>query len=198
MASRRWLPEQSEIHRQKRGKGGAQTDPTKGEGEGKEGKGVGANPCDRGKMGVKQSLLVEGDGGPLAVCIAGANVNDHLLLAATLDGIVVERPTSTEVSSQHLCLDKGYDNEPTRQVLKERDYIEHIRRIGAEKKDEQGKKTHPARRWVVERTFSWLSRWRGLLNRWEKKPQNYLANLKLACALLWFRRAVRKGSPILR
>lgn len=149
-------------------------------------------------MGVKQSLLVEKDGGPLAVCIAGANVNDHLLLAATLDAIVVERPEPTEEEPQHLCLDKGYDNEPTRGVVKERGYTEHIKRIGEEKKDDQGEKTHPARRWVVERTFSWLCRWRGILIRWEKKPENYLANMKLACALLWFRRAWNKGSILLR
>ena len=124
-------------------------------------------------------------------------MNDHLLLATTLDSIVVERPEPSAEEPQHLCLDKGYDNEPSRQVVEERGYTPHIRRIGEEKKDEQGEKTHPARRWVVERTFSWLVRWRGILNRWEKKPQNYLANLKLACALLWVRRAYKEGSPLL-
>ncbi len=124
-------------------------------------------------------------------------MNDHLLLAATLDAIVVERPVPTEEAPQHLCLDKGYDNQPSQTVLAERHYVAHIRRIGEEKKDEQGQKTHPARRWVVERTFSWLSRWRGLLIRWEKKPENYLANMKMACALLWFRRAYQAGSPVL-
>ena len=65
--------------------------------------------------------------------------------------------------------------------------------------------TKKPRRWVhtsvnvvVERTFSWLCRWRGILIRWEKKPRNYLASLTLACALLWFRRAHQLGSPILR
>ena len=53
-------------------------------------------------MGVKESILVERDGGPLSVCVAGANVNDHLLLAATLDAIVVERPQPTEEEPQHL------------------------------------------------------------------------------------------------
>ena len=124
-------------------------------------------------------------------------MNDHLLLAATLDAVVVERPAPTEAAPQHLCLDKGYDNAPTEVVVAERGHIPHIRRIGEEKKDEAGEKTHPARRWVVERTFSWLSRWRGLLIRWDKKPQNYLANLKLACALLWARRAFRAGSTLL-
>jgi putative transposase len=126
-------------------------------------------------------------------------VNDHCLLAATLDAVVVERPEPTDEQPQHLCLDKGYDNAPSRQVLEERGYIEHIRPIGQEKVDEgTGEKRHPARRWVVERTFSWLCRWRGILVRWEKKPENYLASLKLASALLWFRRAWNQGSPLLR
>jgi putative transposase len=188
------VPQQGTLHRQKGGKSApdaAAVDTTSG-------KGIGPNPTDRGKMGVKQSLLVEGEGGPLSVCIAAANLNDHLLLSATLEAIVVERPEPTLEQPQHLCLDKGFDNEPTRQVVLEHGYVPHIRRIGEEKKDAQGEKRHPARRWVVERTFSWLLRWRGILIRWEKKPQNYLANLKLACALLWFRRAYKAGSILLR
>ena len=134
------------------------------------------------------------------MCIAGANVNDHLLLAATLDAIVVERPQPTPERPQHLSLDKGYDNAPTRQVVvAERGYVSHIRPI----RDEGLAAASPEssskpRRWVVERTFSWLSRWRGILIRWEKKTENYLASLKLASALLWFRRAYKLGSPILR
>ena len=124
-------------------------------------------------------------------------MNDHLLLAITLDAVVVERPAPAEDKPQHLCLDKGYDNEPARTVVAARGYREHIRRIGEEKQDETGQKKHPARRWVVERTFAWLSRWRGLLIRWDKKPQNYLANMKLACGLLWIRRAYQAGSPLL-
>ena len=71
---------------------------------------VGPNPTDRGKNGVKRSLLVEASGGPLGVVVAGANVPDFKLLEATLDAIVVERPSpSQEGAPQHLCLDKGYD-----------------------------------------------------------------------------------------
>jgi hypothetical protein len=36
--------------------------------------------------------------------------------------------------------------------------------------------------------LAWLSKCRGILIRWEKKPENYLGLLKLACGLLWFRR----------
>jgi putative transposase len=44
-----------------------------------------------------------------------------------------------------------------------------------------------ARRWVVERTHSWLNRFRRLLIRWDKKLENYLALLHLACAWITFR-----------
>ena len=110
------------------------------------------------------------------------------MLAVTLDAIVVERPQPTEAAPQHLCLDKGYDNPTSTAAVEAFSYVPHIRRIGEEKLAPNGEKKHPARRWVVERTFAWLSKCRGILVRYEKKADNYLALVKVACALLWFRR----------
>ncbi len=154
---------------------------------------IGPNPTDRAKNGVKRSLLVEADGGPLAVVVGGATVGDDKLLAATLDAVVVERPKPVEEAPQHLCLDKGYDNKPAREVVRERDYVAHMRRIGEEKLDSNtGEKRHPARRWVVERTLlGWLSKCRAILVRYEKKAANYLGLIKVACVLLWYRRQHR-------
>jgi putative transposase len=152
---------------------------------------VGPNPTDRAKAGVKRSLLVEADGGPLAVVVAGANVRDEKLLEATLDAVVVERPEPTRESPQHLCLDKGYDNRSTRELVEGRNYVAHIRQIGEEKLEEAGEKRYPARRWVVERTLGWLSKCRAILVRYEKKASNYLGMIKVACILLWYRRQHR-------
>ena len=152
---------------------------------------VGPNPTDRAKNGVKRSLLVEGDGGPLAVVVAGANVHDTKMLAVTIEAIVVQRPTATEDSPQNLCLDKGYDNPTGWEAATGHDYTPHIRRIGEEKLDTQGRKKCPPRRWVVERTLSWLSKCRAILVRYEKKASNYLNLIKLACALFWYRRLWR-------
>jgi putative transposase len=132
--------------------------------------------------------LVEGYGRPLAICISGANTPDAQLLALTLDAIVVKRPEPTEQSPQHLCLDKGYDNAISDAAIAQFGYTPHVRRIGEEKWDEHQEKKYPARRWVVERTFAWLSRCRGILVRYDKLAQRYLAMVKWACALLWFRR----------
>lgn len=149
---------------------------------------IGPNPTDRGKPGVKRSVLVEASGGPLAIVVSGANTHDTKLLSATLDAVVVDRPEPTEEKAQHLCLDKGYDNPTGRQAAIDHHYTPHIRRIGEEKFDENKEKRYPARRWVVERTLAWLSKCRAILVRYDKKAQNYLALLQLACGLIWYRR----------
>jgi putative transposase len=126
-----------------------------------------------------------------SVVLAGANVRDDKLLGATLDAVVVERPSPTEEAPQHLCLDKGYDNRPMRELVEEYDYVAHIRPIGEEKLDETKTKHYPSRRWVVERTLGWLSKCRAILVRYEKKAANYLGLIKVACILLWYRRQQR-------
>ena len=83
---------------------------------------------------------------------------------------MVERPEGT----QNLCLDKGYDNPTGHGAVAEAGYQPHIRRIGEEQLDQSGEKTHPARRWVVERTLGWLSKCRAILVRYDKKASNYL------------------------
>jgi len=155
-----------------------------------EGGARGPNPTDRAKMGTKKSVVVEQDGGPLGAVIDGANVHDTKLLAQTIEAIVVPRP-DPETVAQNLCLDKGYDNPTGEAACAAAGYIPHIRRIGEEKLDTWGQKTHPARRWVVERTLAWLQKCRALLIRYDKKAVNYLGLIQLACALLWYRRRHR-------
>ena len=140
---------------------------------------------------MKRRLVVEADGGPLGITLAGTNRHDTKLLAETLEAIVVERPKPTTERPQHLCLDKGYDNPTGHETVAAYQSIPHIRRISEEKVDPQGQTTSPARRWVVERTMAWLSICRGLLVRYEKQAINFLGLLQLACALLWMWRRAR-------
>lgn len=76
------------------------------------------------------------------------------MLEETIESIVVERPEPTEKEPQHLCLDAGYNNALSKQVVKEHGYEGNIRPNGAETLDKNGKKKYLARRWVVERTIS--------------------------------------------
>jgi putative transposase len=127
--------------------------------------------------------LVKGKGGPLAVIVAPANVDDSKLLEATVEAVVVERPEPREDSPQNLCMDKAYDNPTGWKAATGHSYSPHIPRIGEEKLDPEGHKRYPARRWVVERTTAWLSKCRAILVRYDKKACNYLGLVKLACAL---------------
>ena len=147
-------------------------------------------------------MLTEADGGPVAVVVAGANRHDSLLLHDALEAVVVgppdpvKGPGNPDPPAQHLCLDKAFDGKSSEATAEVFGYVPHIRRIGEEKLDPKtrrktGRKKHLARRYVVERTISWLNRCRGVLVRYEKKAENYLAVVQLACALLWFRRLHR-------
>jgi len=73
------------------------------------GKKTGPSPVDRGKLGIKRSVLSDQRGAPLAVVVTGANTNDKTVALETLDGIVVDRPEKVIYRLHHLCLDKGYD-----------------------------------------------------------------------------------------
>lgn len=69
------------------------------------------------------------------------------------------------------CLDKGYDYSEVYGLLHEAGFR--------------------ARRLVVERTHSWLNRFRRLLIRWENAPNSYIGMLHLACGLIAWREACK-------
>jgi transposase len=123
------------------------------------------------------------------VTVEGANRHDMKMVETTLEAIIVERPQPGEDTPQHMCLDKGYDYNVIRELLAFWGYTAHIRSRGEEARDKARVPGYRARRWVVERTHSWLNRFRRLLIRWEKKVENYLAMLHFACAWITFRAA---------
>ena len=111
-------------------------------------------------------------------------------MAETLAAIPVARPEPSPDQPQHLCLDKGYDYQEPRDLAEAFGFTLHLRTRGEEVagRREAGKK---ARRWVVERTHSWLNRFRRILIRWDKKPENYLALLHFACAIITWRQTLQ-------
>jgi putative transposase len=150
---------------------------------------TGPNPTDRGKSGVKRSLLNEGHGVPMGLAVAGANRTDMKLARPTLERVVVERPEPTPEHPQGVCLDAGYDYQEVRDLLAAFGFTAHIRSRREEARELKEKAGSRARRWVVERSHSWMNRFRRILIRWEKKPENYIGFLHFACALIAFRAA---------
>jgi putative transposase len=144
---------------------------------------TGPNPTDRGKMGTKRHVLTDQRGIPVSVVITSANTHDMKAATETLDNVIVERP----LKKQNLCLDKGYDYPEIERESTKRRHVPHIRHRGENKELIKHSKYYPKRRWVVERTSSWHNRFRKLLVRYEKKSENYLALVCLACCIIVYR-----------
>lgn len=111
----------------------------------------------------------------------------------TIASTPIERPEPSEDAPQGMCLDKGYDYDEVRELLAEFAFTGHIRARGEEAKAIRAEAGYKARRWVVERAHSWLNRYRAVLIRWCKKPENFLATLHFAFALITYRAAGLTG-----
>jgi putative transposase len=133
--------------------------------------------------------LTEGHGLPIGLSVDGANRHDMKLTERTLQAVVIARPEPDAEHPQHLSLDKGYDYDAVRETVAAYGYTAHIRTRGEERTAKRELPGYRARRWVVERTHSWMNRFRRLLIRWEKQVANYVAMLHFACAWIAFRAA---------
>jgi putative transposase len=142
-------------------------------------------------MGTAKSMVVDGQGGPPGVVIAGADVPERRLPRATIEAIVVERPEPTSESPRHLCLARAYDSETGERAAVAAKYTPHIRRIGEEEKSCDESKGHQPRRRVAERTFGWPSKCRGIPARYDKRDTNYLGLIRFSRALYRYRRRDR-------
>ena len=136
---------------------------------------------------MKRSLLTEASGVPIGLAVDGANRHDSKMVEATIQSIPVARPKPTRRNRQGMCLDKGYDYDRVRELLAEFGYTAHVRARGEEAQAIKREAGFKSRRWVVERTHSWMNRFRRILTRWEKKAANYLGLLHLVCAVITYR-----------
>jgi putative transposase len=110
------------------------------------------------------------------------------MVAETLENIAADRPAPKPDQPQGMCMDKGYDYDEVRAIVEEFGFTAHIHKRGEEAKKLKRKAGIKARRWVVERTHSWMNRFRGILIRWNKKPENYIAMLHMAFAFIIYGR----------
>ena len=125
--------------------------------------------------------MVERGGRPLASCLSAANRPDAQVFPALLDRIPpITRPRGRpRRRPDKLHADKAYDTPACRAVLRQRHITVRIARKGIERSDRLGR-----HRWVVERTLSWLSDFRRLALRYERRAEIHEAFLHLACALI--------------
>lgn len=126
-------------------------------------------------------------GVPVGLTVDGANRHDMRLVRQTIKSIPIRRPRPTRKKPQGMCMDKGYDYDEVRTLLKKFGFTAHILARGEEAQKIKKGTRFKARRWVAERTHSWMNRFRRILIRWEKKPENYFALLHLVCSVITFR-----------
>lgn len=148
---------------------------------------TGPNPTDRGKKGVKRSIVTDGQGVPIGLTVAGANCVDFKMAPTTLTTLAVQRPSVEATGKQHMCLDKGYDYPEIDELMATFEFTAHIARRGQATQKIKRSTRKKARRYVVERAHSWLNRFRGILIRWNKKAENYIAMLHFALAVIAYR-----------
>ena len=133
--------------------------------------------------------MVDGSGAPLAVRHTAANVHDSKVLEEAVDAIApIRRPRGRpRERPKKLHADRGYDDFPRcRKALRKRGIVPRIARRGIDSSERLGR-----HRWVVERTLSWLNRYRRLKVRYERRADIHQAFLDLGCALICWNQVQR-------
>jgi IS5 family transposase len=145
---------------------------------------TGKNPTDKGKQGSKRHIVVDRGGIPLAVSHSAANTHDSKVLEEAVDAIEpIKRPRGRpRKRPKKLHADKAYDFPRCREALRKRSITPRIARRGIESSEKLGRY-----RWVVERTLSWLNRFRRLKVRYERRDDIHQVFLDLGCALICWR-----------
>ncbi|MTH79163.1 IS5 family transposase [Paracoccus aestuariivivens] len=150
----------------------------------KGGEVTGPSPTDRGRLGTKRHIVTDRCGIPLTVRLSGANVHDSRMIEPLLDAI--PRIRGKRGRPRHrpgrLHADKGYGYPRCRRACTIHGIKHRIARKGVESSAHLG-----MHRWVVERTFSWLSKFRRLAVRYERRADIHLAFTISACAIICFR-----------
>ena len=148
------------------------------------GEAAGRSPVDRGKQGLKRSLVTDGTGIPLHVVAAGANRHDAPLLGPTLAGLAKLGGLPEDVT---VHLDRGYDGNPTRALLDALGLDGAIARKGVPAPVQAGS------RWVVERTHQWMNGYGKLRRCTEKRRTVVDFYLFLAAALIVLRQLIQRA-----
>ena len=155
---------------------------------GEKGDLTGPNPVDRGKPGSKIHTLADRTGQPLTALTSGANVHDAHLLVPLLDSLapIRSRRGRRRTRPDKLHGDKAYNNQYIRAELRHRRITIRLARPGIESSTRLGR-----HRWVIERTQSWLLKYRRLVRRYDRLAEHFQGFVSIACALICYRRLTK-------
>ena len=145
---------------------------------------AGRSPVDRGKRGLKRSVVVDGRGIPIGSVTAPANRHDSPLLVPTLEAA---RALGMAPEGATVHLDRGYDSRLTRLRLLEFGLLAQISRKG------RPAPLNATKRWVIERTNSWQNTHKKLLWCTERRGRVVDFWMALSEVIVIVRRLVREG-----
>jgi transposase len=113
-----------------------------------------------------------------------------MVFEALIDAVPLIRQPSGQRRKRpaRLHADKAYDIPRCRQALTRRRIKVRIARKGIESSQRLGR-----HRGVIERTLAWLSRYRRLTIRYERRVEIHQAFLTLGCALICFNQLPPEG-----
>jgi transposase len=130
-------------------------------------------------------VLADAQGLPLAIDIEAANHAEVNLIEPLLDSAI------TRYVPSKLIYDKAADSDPLRESLAERgvDLICPHRQGRVKPATQDGRKLRRyRRRWIIERTISWLHSFKRLIVRNEFYSHLFHGFLKIACIIIACRR----------
>lgn len=136
---------------------------------------------DAGKKiaGRKRHIAVDTDGRLLMVNLTTADLSDAAGAQHILDAIRKRWPWV-----KHLFADGAYDR---LKLMDKAAYLEFVIEVIRRSDKQAGFKVLP-RRWVVERTFGWMTRWRRLVRDYEKRIDVSAAMIFVAMGGILIRR----------
>ena len=143
--------------------------------------------------GTKLMVLADGAGTPLGVHLEKASPSEVKLVEATLDSVKVKTGKRKRGKPKRLIGDRGYDSNGVRALLVKRG-IEPIipaRSNNRVATHQDGRKLRRyKRRWIIERSNSWLQTFRRLVVRYERSEKVFAALVHMACALITLKRVL--------
>ncbi len=147
----------------------------------------GTRGYDAGKKvkGRKRHLLVDTMGLIIAFAITSASVQDR-------DAAKIVFANTTEARLEKVWADGGYRGELVNWTASHCPWeLEIVNR----RPDQKGFVVLP-KRWVVERTFGWLNRYRLLSKEYEATLESSAADIQIAMTHIMIRRLTRKPKPV--
>jgi len=137
-------------------------------------------------------VLVDGTGIPLGVHLSPANRAEVELAEPTLAQVAVPRggPGRPKQKPARLIADKGYDSRGLWERLGRRGIDLIVPHLSTRRhRFQDGRKLRRyRRRWIIERTISWLLSFRRLTVRYEHRLELYHAFVLIACMLVTLRK----------